>query len=129
MADRSNYADKPASDGAVPAHRLNFGSDARAYTPTSGEPDGEGMYGNLAANSLNGSWEWKPERDARVGANFRPLRSRAKGPAESRPRGAEPDAHFYGGLTTESVWSFQQRAKTAHRDAGDYRRHAEAAYS
>lgn len=65
----SNYSDKRVSQehtGALTEHRLNFGNDARGFTPTAAEGDKPGHHGNLVENST-GDWSWKPARDRAMG--------------------------------------------------------------
>lgn len=67
MADRSNYADSPSVDtGALVEHRIRFGDENRAYTPTAGESDSPGHFGGLA-DGASGDWSWKPGRDKLLG--------------------------------------------------------------
>jgi hypothetical protein len=42
-------------------HRLFTVSDARAYTPSTGEHDEEGIHGALS-QAVMGPWHWKPHR-------------------------------------------------------------------
>lgn len=58
----SNYADRGEVDGTLAEHRLAFGADHRAYTPSDGEADE--VYGALAPESHGDygplGWVWKP---------------------------------------------------------------------
>jgi hypothetical protein len=105
----SNYADKSVSSdniGTMTEHRLNFGNDARGFTPTAAEGDKPGHYGNLVENST-GDWSWKPHRYAAdPGVTYKPgyavdrtasleaqmptLRATPKGAAELYRREAFP---------------------------------------
>lgn len=78
---RSNYADKPSDGAGLTEHRLNLANDSRAFTPDSGERDGEGTYSNLALHAT-GDWSWKPGRDAALGENFVTFRGVPPGAAE-----------------------------------------------
>lgn len=83
---RSNYADKPGVDGSVlTEHRLRFGDENRAYTPTSGESDLAGHFGGLA-DGATGDWCWKPQRyKADPGVTL---------PYDANTRGAELEAQM-----------------------------------
>lgn len=83
---KSNYADAPAETGGLPEHRLRFGDEYRAYTPTSGETDTPGHFGGLGAGAHGDSsglgWAWKPERDkglTHIGRRF-PFTTYSPGP-------------------------------------------------
>lgn len=89
----SNYADKSISEdhtGVLTQHRLNFGNDARGFTPTASEDDKPGRHGNLVENS-NGDWSWKPERNKQFPQFEMPAYAGAmRGPAELYRREAFP---------------------------------------
>lgn len=68
---RSNYADVPIEDSTgLVEHTIRLGNYGRAYTPTASERDIEGAYSSLAADSMNGDWSWKPQRDKALGHKF-----------------------------------------------------------
>lgn len=70
---RSNYADKPTAadhQGALCEHRLVFGSDFRAYTPTAGESDDPNAgHGRLAVDS-SGDHFWRPPSRSRTALRY-----------------------------------------------------------
>lgn len=68
---KTKYADKPSESAGLTEHRLNLANDARAFTPDSGERDGEGTYSNLALYAT-GDWSWKPARNAQFAQNCMP---------------------------------------------------------
>jgi hypothetical protein len=70
----------------------------------------------------NGDWSWKPARDKLLGDKFVTFLGVPPSVAETRPRGAEPGARFYGVGADEPVEVFQAAAIAAHVAAGDLRR-------
>lgn len=135
--------------GGLPEHMLRFNNDARGYTPNAGEQDGEGKYGNLAAaciadNSFKAArfyrrdpgytyTTWVEDFDGGV-ILAEPAERRAELEAQMptyrpprHPR-ACPSCHLTtcagpGHHELADIQDFQQRARTPHRQAGDYNRH------
>lgn len=148
---RSNYADEITVSATTPLaheHRLAFGADHRAYTPSDGERDE--VYGKLAAESiadhsfkaarfyrrdpgytfireevqsLNDGWthyesdERRAELEAQM-PTYRPPRHPRACPSCHLTVCLGPSYHELA-----DIQDFQQRARSAHRQAGDYNRH------
>ena len=149
---RSNYADTPIEEelhGSLPVHRDRLSSDPRAYTPSDGEDDG-GYYNKLVEAAGAGDWSWQPQRYQRdsgytysrgeiealnegwvlTESDERRAELEAQMPTYQPPRHprACPSCHLTACLGPDyhelaDTQGFQQRARAAHRQAGDYNRH------
>lgn len=146
---RSNYADEPTDDWSPHEFLIRLGNYNRAYTPSASERDIEGSYSNLAADSF-GDHFWRPRfyrRDpgytftceevdsfndgwTHYESDERRAELEAQMPTYRPPRHprACPSCHLTACLGPDyhelaDTQDFQQRARAAHRQAGDYNRH------